>query len=152
MAVKIRLRRVGKKKQPTYRVVVADSRSPRDGRVIETIGRYGPREDPPAVEIDPDKALGWLRQGAQPTERAQKLLVAAGVWERFESERGQPLRTKLTRRGVEIGADAAAAGRAERAKAEQAKKADQAKRAEAAEKAEASDPAAGAPSDEADDA
>jgi small subunit ribosomal protein S16 len=86
VAVKIRLMRVGKKKQPTYRVVVADSRSPRDGRYIETIGHYGPRQEPSLVEIDDEKALGWLRQGAQLTERVHKLLVSSGVWDRFQAE------------------------------------------------------------------
>jgi small subunit ribosomal protein S16 len=86
VAVKIRLMRVGKKKQPTYRVVVADSRSPRDGRYIEIIGHYGPRHEPTLVEIDDEKALGWLRQGAQLTERVHKLLVSSGVWERFQAE------------------------------------------------------------------
>jgi small subunit ribosomal protein S16 len=86
VAVKIRLMRVGKKKQPTYRVVVADSRSPRDGRYIETIGHYGPRQEPSLVEIDDEKALGWLRQGAQLTERVHKLLFSSGVWDRFQAE------------------------------------------------------------------
>ena len=86
MAVKLRLMRMGKKKQPTYRVVVADSRSPRDGRYIETIGHYGPRQEPSLVEIDDEKALGWLRQGAQLTERVHKLLVSSGVWDRFQAE------------------------------------------------------------------
>jgi small subunit ribosomal protein S16 len=101
--VKIRLMRVGKKKQPTYRVVVADSRSPRDGRIIETIGKYGPRQEPSLVDIDGDKALGWLRKGAQPTEQVQKLLAAAGVWARYEDEKGGPIKTKLARRGVTPG-------------------------------------------------
>ena len=87
VAVKIRLMRVGKKKQPTYRVVVADGRSPRDGRFIEIIGHYGPRQEPSASTIDDERSLGWLRKGAQPTEQVQKLLVGAGVWERYESER-----------------------------------------------------------------
>ena len=103
MSVKIRLMRVGKKKQPTYRVVVADSRSPRDGRIIETIGKYGPRQEPSLVDIDGDKALGWLRKGAQPTEQVQKLLAAAGVWARYEEEKGGPIKTKLARRGVTPG-------------------------------------------------
>ena len=79
MAVKIRLRRMGKKKQPTYRVVVADSRSPRDGRIIESIGRYDPRREPSLVEIDNDRARYWLGTGAQPTERVQKLLEISGA-------------------------------------------------------------------------
>lgn len=98
MAVKIRLMRVGKKKQPTYRVVVADSRSPRDGRIIETIGHYGPREEPSRVQIDADRALDWLRKGAKPTEPAQKLLTVSGVWATFTAERPNP-DTKLNRRG-----------------------------------------------------
>jgi small subunit ribosomal protein S16 len=98
VAVKIRLMRVGKKKQPTYRVVVADSRSPRDGRIIETIGHYGPRQEPSYIDIDSDRALDWLRKGAQPTEQAQKLLTASGVWETFTAERPNP-DTKLNRRG-----------------------------------------------------
>ncbi|MDE0370697.1 MAG: 30S ribosomal protein S16 [bacterium] len=79
MAVKIRLRRMGKKKQPTYRVVVADARSPRDGRIIESIGRYDPRRDPSLVEIDNDRARYWLGTGAQPTDRVQKLLEISGA-------------------------------------------------------------------------
>jgi small subunit ribosomal protein S16 len=103
VAVKIRLMRVGKRKQPTYRVVVADSRSPRDGRIIETIGHYGPREDPSRVEIDGDKALAWLRKGAQPSEQVQKLLTVAGVWATFEGEKSGPIDTKLNRRGFSTG-------------------------------------------------
>ena len=79
--VKIRLMRMGKKKQPTYRVVVADARSPRDGRFVEIIGKYGPREEPPLVDIDNDRALAWLSKGAQPTEQVQRLLTISGAWE-----------------------------------------------------------------------
>jgi small subunit ribosomal protein S16 len=103
VAVKIRLMRMGKKKQPTYRVVVADGRSPRDGRFIEIIGRYAPREEPSGVEINAESALAWLRKGAQPTEQVQKLLAATGVWEQYESERGKPAVTKLSRRGYLTG-------------------------------------------------
>jgi small subunit ribosomal protein S16 len=103
VAVKIRLMRVGKKKQPTYRVVVADGRSPRDGRFIEIIGQYAPREDPSRVTIDGDSALAWLRKGAQPTEQVQKLLTATGVWEQYEAERGKPAVTQLSRRGYMTG-------------------------------------------------
>ena len=87
MTVKLRLMRMGKKKQPTYRVVVADSRSPRDGRFIEAVGTYAPRMEPSTIEIDNDRVLGWLAKGAQPTERVRKLLVVSGAWERFESSR-----------------------------------------------------------------
>ena len=105
MAVKIRLMRVGKTKQPTYRVVVADSRSPRDGRIIETIGHYGPRHDPSQLDLDNDKALDWLRKGAQPSEQVQKLLTIAGVWATFEAEKGSKIVTKLNRRGYRTGKD-----------------------------------------------
>ncbi len=88
MAVKIRLTRVGRKKQPSYRVVVMDSRKPRDGAYIEQIGRYDPREDPSIVEIDNDRALDWLNKGAQPTERAKKLLEISGAWTRFRVAKG----------------------------------------------------------------
>ena len=81
MAVKLRLMRMGKKKQPTYRVVAADSRSPRNGRFIEIIGTYEPRQDPSVIKIDNDRALHWLRHGAQPTDRVEKLLKISGAWE-----------------------------------------------------------------------
>ena len=81
MAVKIRLTRKGKKKQPTYRVVVADSRSPRDGRYIEQIGRYDPRQEPSLVEIDTDRAKYWIDNGAQPSDAVHKLLVISGLLE-----------------------------------------------------------------------
>ena len=91
MAVKLRLMRMGKKKQPTYRVVAADSRSPRDGRFIEIVGTYAPRgrstSEPEAiVSIDNDKALKWLRQGAQATDRVERLLKASGAWGEFRPE------------------------------------------------------------------
>ena len=101
MSVKIRLMRMGKKKHPTYRVVVADSRSPRDGRNIETIGHYRPRQDPSVSDIDGEKALAWLRKGAQPTEQVQKLLTVSGVWAQFESEKGGRVDTKLARRRLD---------------------------------------------------
>ena len=87
MTVKLRLMRMGKKKQPTYRVVVTDSRSPRDGRFIEAVGTYEPRMDPSTIEIDNDRVLGWLAKGAQPTETVRKLLVISGAWEQFASTR-----------------------------------------------------------------
>ena len=83
MAVKLRLMRMGKKKQPTYRVVAADARAPRNGRFIEIIGIYEPRQDPSVVRIDNDRAVHWLRHGAQPTERVEKLLQISGAWEAF---------------------------------------------------------------------
>ena len=83
VAVKLRLMRMGKKKQPTYRVVAADSRSPRNGRFIEIVGTYQPRQDPSVIEIDNEKAVHWLKNGAQPTERVEKLLKISGAWEEF---------------------------------------------------------------------
>lgn len=74
MAVKLRLTRVGKTKQPQYRIVAADARSPRDGRFIEILGHYNPRTEPSTISIDNDKARKWLSQGAQPTDRVRKLL------------------------------------------------------------------------------
>ncbi len=82
--VKIRLRRVGAKKRPSYRVVVADARAPRDGAYIESIGHYNPLTDPPTVVIDAEKALLWLRRGAQPTEPVARLLAKVSVMERLE--------------------------------------------------------------------
>jgi small subunit ribosomal protein S16 len=84
MTVKIRLKRVGKTKAPSYRVVVADSRSPRDGRIIENIGWYNPRVEPSAIQIDEEKAIGWLKNGAQPTESVASLLRRTGILARFE--------------------------------------------------------------------
>ena len=84
MAVKLRLMRVGKTKQPTYRLVAADARSPRDGRFIEIVGTYQPRHDPSTILIDDEKVLKWLREGAQPTETVEKLLKINGTWEQFK--------------------------------------------------------------------
>jgi small subunit ribosomal protein S16 len=77
MAVKIRLTRVGSKKNPIYRVVVADSRSPRDGRFIEIVGRYNPQTDPSTIELDEAKIKDWLQKGAQPTVPVARLMKAA---------------------------------------------------------------------------
>ena len=79
MAVKIRLRRMGKKKAPFYRVVVADSRSPRDGKFIDEIGTYDPNQDPRVFKFDEEKAKQWLANGAKPTETVGKLLKQAGI-------------------------------------------------------------------------
>ncbi|MBE6021479.1 MAG: 30S ribosomal protein S16 [Clostridiales bacterium] len=81
MAVKIRLRRMGAKKKPFYRVVVADSRSPRDGRCIEEIGYFNPVADPEVLKIDVEAAQKWIANGAQPTDTAKALLKKAGVYE-----------------------------------------------------------------------
>jgi len=79
MPVKIRLRRMGAKKRPSYRVVVADSRSPRDGRFIETVGIYNPLTNPPTTRVDTDKVRVWLSRGAQPTEAVERILRWNGV-------------------------------------------------------------------------
>ena len=84
--VKIRLMRVGKRKQPSYRVVVADARSPRDGRIIEAIGHYHPRQEPSVVEIDNERALYWLRNGAQASDSVRQLLRITGAWSEFSGE------------------------------------------------------------------
>jgi len=94
VAVKLRLVRMGKKKQPTYRVVAADSRSPRDGRFLEVVGTYAPRgtsssEPEAVVNIDNAKAVKWLNQGAQATERVERLLRATGAWDEFTGGRAK---------------------------------------------------------------
>ena len=83
--VKIRLRRVGAKKKPSYRLVVADVRAPRDGAFISVIGHYNPLTDPETIVIDEEKALHWLRQGAQPTSTAARLLSKVGIMEKFKT-------------------------------------------------------------------
>jgi small subunit ribosomal protein S16 len=93
VAVKLRLVRMGKKKQPTYRVVAADSRSPRDGRFLEVVGTYAPRgrstsDSDAVVTIDHDKALRWLREGAKPTERVERLLRNSGTFDRLHVDGG----------------------------------------------------------------
>jgi small subunit ribosomal protein S16 len=82
--VKIRLRRMGAKKQPTYRFVVADSRSPRDGRFIEILGHYNPRTEPKTLEVDETKAKEWLAKGAQPSDTVRRLFAEKGIMERGE--------------------------------------------------------------------
>ncbi len=79
MAVKLRLTRVGSKKNPIYRVVAADSRSPRDGKFIEILGRYNPQTDPSTIDVDAEKVKAWLDKGAQPTESVARILKVAGI-------------------------------------------------------------------------
>lgn len=88
MAVKVRLKRVGAKKAPFYRIVVADARSPRDGRFIEEIGYYQPLYDPAVVKVNNERAQYWLSVGAQPTEAVRRLLVQAGVLEPQPNQQG----------------------------------------------------------------
>ena len=107
MAVKLRLMRMGKKKQPTYRVVAADSRSPRDGRFIEIVGTYQPRQDPSVVLIDNAKAVKWLRDGAQPTDVVQKLLQQSGAWEEYKAAAPKATTKAATSRAASTKAAAA---------------------------------------------
>ncbi len=88
MAVKIRLKRLGKIRAPYYRIVVADSRTKRDGRAIEEIGKYHPTEEPSLIEVDSERAQYWLGVGAQPTEQVQVLLKLTGDWQRFRGDAG----------------------------------------------------------------
>ena len=118
MAVKLRLRREGTTKRPFYRVVAADTRSPRDGRFIEIIGQYRPLEEPSGIEIDNERALHWLRNGAQPSEAVEKLLRISGAWEEFKpgdkpardrsAQAGQPRLSKKARAKAAEAAEAAA--------------------------------------------
>ena len=139
--------RMGKTKQPTYRVVVADGRSPRDGDFLEILGTYAPRLEPSRVEIDADKAVAWLHKGAQPTETAHKLLTVTGIWERYETERGKPAKppkpvaTRTTKQSKKAEAEAPAAP-AEKAPAkEPAAEAEPAAEEPAAEAEPAAEPA-----------
>lgn len=84
MAVKIKLQRLGKIRAPYYRIIVADARTRRDGKAIETIGKYHPKEDPSYIEVDSERAQHWLKVGAQPTEPVQRLLEVTGDWQTFK--------------------------------------------------------------------
>ena len=141
MAVKIRLKRLGKIRAPYYRVVVMDSRTKRDGRAIEEIGKYHPTEEPSLIEIKSERAQYWLGVGAQPTEQVAALLKVTGDWQKFKGLPGAEgtLRVK----GEKV--DATAAIEAVNADAEKAK----AKAAEKAAAAKAEAPAAPAEGDEA---
>jgi small subunit ribosomal protein S16 len=134
MSTRIRLRRMGSKGRPFYRVVVADQRSPRDGRFIENIGRYQPLQDPSLIEIDQDRALHWLRVGAQPSNQVRNLMEKVGIWEAFVSERPK--------------AAAATAPKHERPAKEKLSKKAQAKAAEAAKAAAEPAPPVQEPVDE----
>jgi small subunit ribosomal protein S16 len=107
MAVKMRLRREGKRKQPYYRVVVADGRSPRDGRFIEDIGYYQPLREPSEIAIDRDRALYWLGEGVQPSDAVRQLLRVTGIWEEF-----RPGDTGRQRSGPAAATTASAAAKA----------------------------------------
>jgi small subunit ribosomal protein S16 len=97
VATRIRLKRLGAKKRPYYRVVVADQRSPRDGRFIENIGKYHPLEDPSLIEIDEERALYWLRTGAQPSNTVRVLMTKIGIWEKFQAEKAEAKAAKIAK-------------------------------------------------------
>lgn len=89
MSVKIRLKRVGAKKTPFYRIVIADSRAPRDGRSIEQIGTFNPLQNPAVVKIDEDKALDWMSKGAQPSDTVRNLFSKEGIMQKFHDAKNQ---------------------------------------------------------------
>ncbi len=138
MAVKIRLKRLGKIRAPFYRVVVADSRSKRDGRVIEEIGKYHPTEEPSFIEIKSERAQYWLGVGAQPTEQVAALLKITGDWQKFKGLPGAEgtLKTKTAKADSAAAVEAVAA-EAEKAKAKAAEKKVEEPAAEEATEAEA---------------
>lgn len=100
MTVRIRLRREGKKKQPFYRIVVADKRAPRDGRFIEDLGYYQPLAQPSEIGLDHERALQWLRDGAEPSEAVVNLLRIEGVWEQFRPEEAMSAAERANRRAA----------------------------------------------------
>ena len=153
MAVKIKLTRLGKIRNPQYRIAVADARTRRDGRSIEVIGRYHPKEEPSLIEIDSERAQYWLSVGAQPTEPVLKLLKITGDWQKFKGLPGAegtlkvkpPKPSKLELFNAALAeADGAPSGDATPAKKKKApaKKADKAEKPEKAEKSEEAAPAA----------
>ena len=153
MAVKIKLTRLGKIRNPQYRIAVADARTRRDGRSIEVIGRYHPKEEPSLIEIDSERAQYWLSVGAQPTEPVLKLLKITGDWQKFKGLPGAegtlkvkpPKPSKLELFNAALAeADGAPSGDATPAKKKKApaKKAEKAEKPEKAEKSEEAAPAA----------
>lgn len=94
MAVRIRLMRVGARNNPHFRLVVADSKAPRNGRFIEIVGHYNPRAEPAKVHIKADRVMYWLERGAQPTETALSLLKQQGIWQEFERLRAERIRAR----------------------------------------------------------
>jgi small subunit ribosomal protein S16 len=120
MSTRIRLRRMGSNKRPFYRVVVADQRSPRNGRFIEIIGKYHPLNDPSVIEIDEARALHWLMVGAQPSNQVRNLMSKVGIWDKFVAERpgaaiaptpkdDRPARAKISKKAQAKAAEAAKA-------------------------------------------
>ena len=107
MAVKIRLKRLGKIRAPYYRIVVADSRTKRDGRVIEEIGKYHPTEEPSFIEVDSERAQYWLSVGAQPTEQVTAILKITGDWGTFKGDKDAKSTLKVAEAKAEFQVDAA---------------------------------------------
>lgn len=155
MAVKIRLKRMGKIRQPYYRVVVVDSRKKRDGRVIEEIGKYHPKEEPSFIDVVSDRAQYWLGVGAQPTEAVEAILKVTGDWQKFKGLPGAEgtLRTREAKRDKteifnEALKDAANAPKAEAVtKKKSAPKAEAPAAEETPAEAPAAEPAAEAPAE-----
>ena len=140
MAVKIRLKRMGKIRNAQYRIVVIDSRAKRDGRAIEEIGIYQPKSEPSVIQVKSERAQYWLGVGAQPTEAVQAILTVTGDWQKFKGLPGAEgtLRTKAAPADVKAAVDAAAAD-AEKAKAKASEKKAAAAAAPAADEATAED-------------
>ena len=155
MTTRIRLRRMGSNKRPFFRVVVADQRSPRDGRFIENIGKYHPLDDPSVIEIDQTRALHWLRVGAQPSDQVRNLMQKVGIWDEFVKERPSAAagpakerveKPKLSKKAKQKAEAAAEAPSAEEPAAEAPTAAEEpAAEAPAAEEPAAEEPAAEAP-------
>ena len=157
MAVKIKLMRLGKMRAPYYRIVVADSRTKRDGRAIEEIGKYHPKEDPSYIDVVTDRAQYWLGVGAQPTEAVEQILKVTGDWQKFKGLPGTEgtLRTREAKRDKleifnEALKDAASEPKSEAVTKRASKKATAKKAAEPAEETAAEAPAAEAPPVEAE--
>ncbi|MCW2674292.1 MAG: rpsP [Frankiales bacterium] len=146
MATKIKLMRLGKMRAPYYRIVVADSRTKRDGRVIETIGKYHPKEEPSLIEVDAERAAYWLGVGAQPTEPVQKILSKTGDWQLFKGEAApEPLKVAAAKVDKRVAFEAAAKESVEAAGAATTPKKKAAPKKAAAEAAPEETPAAEAP-------
>ncbi|GAA3644234.1 small subunit ribosomal protein S16 [Lentzea atacamensis] len=143
MAVKIKLQRLGKIRQPYYRIVVADARTRRDGKAIETIGKYHPKEEPSFIAVDSERAQYWLGVGAQPTESVQRLLEITGDWQKFKGLPGAEgtLKVKEPKPAkADLFAAALAAANEEPMTEATTPKAKKAKKAEEAPKADAEAP------------
>ena len=157
MAVKIRLKRMGKIRAPFYRVVVMDSRTKRNGRAIEEIGKYHPTEEPSLIEIDSERAQYWLTQGAQPTEAVEALLKVTGDWQNFKGEPGAegtlkvkaPKADKRALYEAALAASGKVGAEYDKSVAEKKKAAEEAAAAKAAEEAAAEEAAAAKAAEEA---